>query len=322
MMILARGSICSRDQLGLLGLRALPDALVGRKETIELWPFSQAELVGRRSGFIDAAFSGEDPDVGNNQSAGTESRQGYIDRFVRGGFPEANAREDRRRSRFFSSYLEDLVDRDVTHLGDIEKREQLMQLLALLAAGSAQLFVVDRLATRLGLAAKTVERYVSLFEEVFLVKRIPAWSNSRTSRATRTRKLLFVDSGLATNLTGRSSARLGRDDALLGPLLENFVLSELARLIPFSESNPTLFHYRNKDGVEVDAVLEQLDGSIVALEVKASDSVRSEDLVGLVHLRERTGPDFVAGYVLYTGGVVRSMGDRLWAVPIDAIWNW
>jgi uncharacterized protein len=306
----------------LLGLKSLPDALVGRKETIELWPFSQAELARRPSTFLETVFSGEIPDGRSRNGVGSETRTGYFGRVVTGGFPEANAREDRRQSRFFTSYLEDLIDRDVTQLGDIERREQLSRLLAVLAANSGQLFVADRLASQLGLAAKTIERYVSLFEEVFLLKRIPAWSNSATNRAIRTRKVVFVDSGLATNLCGRNVNRLVRGDPMAGPLLESFVLSELARLAPLCEAAPSLSHYRNRDGVEVDAVLQQRDGSVVGIEVKAADLVRSDDLGGLSHLRERSGGDFIAGCVLYTGPVVRSMGDRLWAVPIDALWSW
>ena len=296
--------------------------MVGRKETIELWPFSQSELVGRPSHFVDACFTGEPTTQAEGQTTGSERRVGYISRIVAGGFPEAINREDRRRIRFFSAYIEDLVDRDITQLGEIERREQLKRLLAAVAASAAQLFVADRFASSLGLAAKTVERYMSLFEEVFLVKRLPPWSNSATSGAVRTRTVVVVDSGLATWLNGRNRTRLERNDPVFGQLLENFVLSEIARTIPLSDVEPTLQHYRTRDGIEVDAVLAHLDGSIVGIEVKASDSVRSDDLTGLTHLRDKAGADFVGGFVLHPGTATRSLGDRLWAVPIDALWTW
>ena len=272
----------------LLGLRALPDALVGRKETIELWPFSQAEIGGQFNRFIDRLFDHELPAAESN-GLGSCERDEYFDRVERGGFPEALQRDGRRRTRFFSSYVEDLVDRDVTQLGEIERRQQLMRLLRLLAAGAGQIFVADRYASQLGIAAKTVERYVSLFEEVFLMKRVPAWSGSATNRAIRARKLMFVDSGLATNLTGRSASRLSRGDELTGSHLENFVISELARLMPHADADVRLFHYRTRDGVEVDAVIERSDGTIAGLEVKAADSVRADDLRGLC--TSAIGPD-------------------------------
>ena len=107
------------------------------------------------------------------------------------------------------------------------------------------------------------------------------------------RKLLFVDSGVAANLSGRSSARPSKGDELSGPLLENFVLSEVAHLLPQTEAMPRLSHFRTKDGIEVDGTLEARDGRLVALEVKTSESVRADDLRGMIYLRDRMPDPFV-----------------------------
>ncbi len=78
----------------VLGLRKLPDALIGRMETLELWPFSQGEIDGRVDSFIDRAFSaGREVKVSS-----AETRSDYIERFTRGGFPEAVRREEGRRA--------------------------------------------------------------------------------------------------------------------------------------------------------------------------------------------------------------------------------
>jgi uncharacterized protein len=305
----------------LLGQQMLPDSLVGRSETIELWPLSQAEIAGtgddRDTSPIDQLFSGDL----ENMHAGNTGRSEYFDQLARGGYPEAIRRDERRRSRFFDSYINDLLDRDISQLNEIGRRDTLGRLLTLTAGTAGQLIVPARLSNDLRIDAKTIERYLRLFEEVFLIKRIPAWSNSMTARATQTRKLLVVDSGLAAHLCGRSAARLAKGDAATGPLLENFVLTELARLLPYAQLSASLFHFRTKDGIEVDGVLESRDGSIVGVEVKASESVRAEDLAGLRYLRDRASNAFVAGVVFYAGRVIRSLGDRCWAVPIDALWN-
>jgi uncharacterized protein len=150
---------------------------------------------------------------------------------------------------------------------------------------------------------------------------VPAWSGGQTQRAIGTPKLAFVDTGIAAHLLGQDTARLSEPDGAAGPMLETFVLMELARQLTWSRERARLFHYRTKDKVEVDAILETPDGRVVAIEVKAGATVRGEDLAGLRHLSQRLGSRLVAGYVLYTGQQTLPFGDGLRALPIDALWN-
>jgi predicted AAA+ superfamily ATPase len=301
----------------VMGLRGLPDALVGRSETVELWPFSQGELDGLSDGFVDAAFA----DRPVLATAGEATKLDYLERSVRGGFPEAVRREPGRRARFFDSYVNDLIDRDVTQLAEIQRRAELLRLLSLLAGRMATPLVSANLASELGIDVKTVDRYLGLLEEVFLVKRVPPWANSATARATRSRKLLFVDSGLGARLAGFVPARAERDPAMAGRVLENFVIGEIARQLTWSSTSAQLFHYRTRDGEEVDAVLEALDRRVVGVEVKASRTVTADDFRRLVHLRTKAAELFHVGVVLYCGTDVLSFGDRLLAAPIDALWR-
>jgi predicted AAA+ superfamily ATPase len=302
----------------LLGLRALPDTLVGRIETIELWPFSQGEIDGAPDGFVDAAFA-QGEQLSHTSSI---SRTGYAERIVRGGFPEAVARfSDRRRQRFFDSYLGDLITRDVSQLSEIERTSEMMALIRLLAARSGQLLVGRALSNDIALGLTTVQRYLALLEEVFLIKRIPAWSRNLSRRATSTPKVAFVDSGIAASLLGADTRSLLRPGGELGPLLEGFVLMELSRQLTWASERARLFHYRTKDNVEVDAVLENRRGQVVGIEVKAASTVGLDDFRGLRHLAQRLGDDLVVGLVLHTGRQTLSFGPRLRAIPISAIWE-
>ena len=302
----------------VLALRGLPDTLPGRIETIELWPFSQGEIDGAADGFVDAIF-----DQGETLALDSAiSRQEYADRVVRGGFPEALARTNpRRRERFFDSYLTDLVARDVSQLSEIERTAEMRALIRLLAARSGQLLVVNAVSSEARLPASTVHRYLGLLEEVFLIKRIPAWSRNVSARAIGTPKLAFVDSGIAANLLGADTRSLLRPGGQFGPLLEGFVLMELARQLTWSRERAELFHYRTKDKVEVDAVLENRQGKVVGIEVKASSTVGPGDFRGLRHLAERIGSDFIAGLVLYTGTQTLPFGPRMRAMPVGALWQ-
>jgi predicted AAA+ superfamily ATPase len=191
----------------------------------------------------------------------------------------------------------------------------------LVAARSGQLLVAGALGNELGLPQPTIKRYLGLLEEVFLIKRIPAWSRNISSRAVATPKVAMVDSGIAANLLGLDAGTLRQPTSAFGPLLEGFVAMEIARQLTWSRQRAELYHYRTKDKVEVDIVLENRQGQVVAIDVKAAATVRGEDFRGLRHLADRLGDELRAGIVLYTGQQTLPFGPRFRAVPISALWE-
>lgn len=301
----------------LLGLRNLPDSLIGRSETIELWPFSQGELEGRVEQFIDSVFA--DGPLPRFESHITKSD--YLDRALSGGYPEATKRLPSRREKFFDAYVNDLIDRDITQLSEIQRRPDLIRLLALLADRMATTISVQNIAEALAVPKSTVDRYITLLGEVFVIKRLSGWATSATSRATQREKCFFVDSGLAAHLAGRTAASLRRNEAAGGQLLENFVIGEACRQLGWSQTAARPYHYRDRDGREVDLILEARDGRVVAIEVKAGATVRAEDTRHLRYLRDSIGERFHRGVILFTGDRTMRVGDRLDATPIEALWS-
>jgi uncharacterized protein len=298
----------------LLSLRSLPDALPGRSETIELWPLSQGEIDSEPDGFVDAAFAaGADL----RAAPGHLRRMDYLARVARGGYPEAVHRETaRRRDRFFESYLADLMARDVHQVADIERAADMRRLISILAAQAGGLLNANRVSGQLSLTAPTVRRYIEILETIYLVRLIPAWSANATTRAIATPKLIFTDTGLAHYLTTGVAA-----DAPVGGLMENFVLSEIARQLTWSQASVRLYHYRDRDQNEVDGIIEDNSGQIIGIEVKAAETVRVDDFRGLKLLQRRLGSKFRAGFVLYCGSESLSFGDGLTCLPISALWS-
>lgn len=95
---------------------------------------------------------------------------------------------------------------------------------------------------------------------------------------------------------------------------------ELARQLTWSEEEVALFHYRTRDQVEVDALLENRRGDVVGIEVKAASTVGPGDFRGLRHLAQRVGDNFRAGIVLNAGAQALPFGPKLLALPVSALW--
>jgi predicted AAA+ superfamily ATPase len=297
----------------LLSLRSLPDSLPGRTETIELWPLSQGEIDGGSDSFVDAAFTaGAD---WRSEPIGLR-RKDYLARAARGGFPEAVHRDsERRRDRFFADYVSDLMVRDIQQVSDIGRVSDMRRLTSLLAAQTGGIYRAARLANALQISAPTVRTYLQVLETIFLVRMVPGWAAGAATRAVAAPKVIFLDSGLAGHLSAG-----GDPDARAGRLIENFVLGELARQLTWSRTWAQLFHYRDRDQHEVDAVLENNAGEVVGVEVKAGETVRTDDFRGLRMLQRRLGDRFRAGFVLHCGTDSFSFGSGLAAMPISALW--
>jgi hypothetical protein len=303
----------------VLSLPRVADALVGRVETITLWPLAQAEMEGATENLVDRLFRGRPPAI-SGEPGGHEA---WLGRALAGGLPEAHARrEGRRRDAWFSSYLETLVERDIRDLADIRAVDEVPALLALVASRSTGPLNTAGLAGELRLSEASVRRYLALLRAVFVLLRVPSWRRNLGKRATAAPKTQLIDSGLAAHLLSLDRARLAADEALAGGLFEGFVRMELVKQAEWSDARPSVLHFRSRGGSrEVDAVLERRGGQVVGVEMKTSASFSPRDFRGLEELRESGGDSFVAGVLIHTGEQTLPFGDRLWALPVSALWS-
>jgi uncharacterized protein len=297
------------------------ESLTGRSHELILWGLSQGELEGRHERFLELAFQG--PEALGRPRDTESDRRSYVGRIVRGGYPEAIRRtRDEARQRWFTNYIKRTIDRDLTELVALRQPASLKRILSAAAACTAQIFNLSALAQSLDLNRMLVTNYIDLLERVFLLERLPAFSRNRTAQITKHPKLHMTDSGLAAALNHLDSATLRRSP-LIGPLLESFVVSELRKQASWMNSAATMFHYRDRDQLEVDVVLVGPNGKIVGIEVKSAVSVGVADARGLQRLAEIVGEDFVMGIVLYTGTGTVQLGEdaRIRAMPLSSLWR-
>jgi uncharacterized protein len=312
------GQFLLTGSANILTAPRIHDALTGRTEIITLWPFAQSELECTGTNFVDRLFRAEIPAI----TGATVGRDAFIERAVKGGYPEAVTREGRRRERWFESYIESVITRDLRELADIRRLGEVPTLLRLIAGQAANLFKAETMSNDLSITTKTVQAYTELLETVFLVKRMKAWRPNIGKREVTTPKIYIVDSGLLAYLLGADDARAGRDVQVTGKLFENFVAMEIVRLLDWAETSATQYHYRDRSsGDEIDTVLESRAGDIACVECKAAATVTSADYRAIAKLRDGRGDRFVAGAVIYAGAETRPLTEKIWAIPVSALWG-
>jgi predicted AAA+ superfamily ATPase len=212
------------------------------------------------------------------------------------------------------------VQRDLRDLARISALDSIPRLLQLAAGQTARLVNVAEMASAFQWSRPTIRDYVVLLERIFLLEHLPPWFSNRLSRLIKTPKLHLADTGLAASLLGLDATALVKDRVMLGQLLETFVFQELKRQASWNESPVQFYHFRNKDGVEVDIVLEQA-GKLTGVEIKATATVTEKDFRGLKKLRETNRDRFATGVVIYDGENATGFGENLYAVPIRALWE-
>jgi uncharacterized protein len=301
----------------LLMLPQIADSLAGRMAVVPLLPLSQAEVMGTTPVFLPLAFDGQLAAPVTGWQAG-----GLVEEVLTGGYPEMRQRHlPERRRAWARDYVNGIVQRDVRDLAEVSRLELMPKLLRALAAHAGQLANFSQLGAPLGLDDKTCRRYLGLLEQVFLVRRLEPWYRNDLKRLVKTPKLHFIDSGLLAALQGITTERLALDRTRFGPLLETFVFAEILKQAGWDEDPPRLCFFRTRDGEEVDLILERDDGSMVAIEVKASATVTAADFKGLQHLAQAAGDDLKLGVLLYDGDTAVPFGEHLWAAPIGCLFG-
>jgi predicted AAA+ superfamily ATPase len=298
----------------------ISESLVGRAERVPLWPLSQGELCGRRETFIDDLFAGRVARVSN----APVGRPAIAATLSAGGYPEAVARGDqRRRGRWFEEYVAMTLERDVRDLTrKAQQLDELPTLLRLAATRISGLLSPTGIARDAGMSRPTVQRYLTLLEQLFLLIRARAWSRNIGQRMIKAPKVWLPDTGLACHLLDYDRTRFEEDEtSLAGALLENFVAMELVKQATWAEVNVRIHHLRTAGGREIDILIERGDGTICGIEVKLGATARSRDFAALRHLQNRLGARFTLGAVVHTGAETLPFGPNLWALPVSALWT-
>jgi uncharacterized protein len=316
----SRGQLVLAGSTSFLTSKKVADSLAGRVGIVELWPFSVGEATSHEEHFIDRAF--REPEVFHQLTIERLTRGDAAELIVRGGFPEPRNMTPRARTNWFRSYLATIATKDVIEeVGEVRKLAEFRRVLDLVIARTAHEANASAIAGDAGIHPTTVAQHVELLRNLMVVHELPAWASSATTKAKRHPKRYAVDTGLAAAVLGTDVAALTDvRSPLFGQLLETFVVNELAKQRTWATTDVRLHHFRDRHGAEIDALLVGPGERLVGVEVKGSATVVASDARHLASFRDRVGERFIHGYVFYLGDQVVSLGQRLTALPVSALW--
>lgn len=299
----------------ILALPRLSDALAGRMAVLTLYPLSTAEALGGKGNglqrILDLDFSGISP-----------PKVTLMEAINAASFPELLHQKKDLQTVWFDGFLTTLLQRDVKQLAALEKIAVLPNLLRILASRAGGLINDADVAREAGLNAVTGKFYRNILKMLFLTFDVPPWHKNIGKRLVKSAKGYLTDTLLLCYILGMNLEDLYKNKPdLFGHVLENYIATELVKQLSFQSRKTVLYHFRTSDGKEIDFILENPDGSVIAIEIKRKETVTINDFSGIQLLKKLSPKVFKGGVVLYTGKEVAPFGNNLWAVPVHLLWE-
>ena len=298
-----KGHFLLTGSADFMKMHQVTESLAGRMVRYNLYPLANAEIRNKELNIIDQLFDNE-----INRAQNTMSFEKVLDAVIQGGYPEIYFMQSKQRSQWFDSYTDSRIQKDILEYRTISasKLREIKTLLKLLATYNSDMLNFNNLAKRLQMSNKTIQTYVELLESMYIVKTIPSYHVNESLKVIKSPKLHFVDTGLASHLLNLDKENLLlKKDGVYGGMIENFVFSELLKQSTYSDNNVMIHHYRDLRKKEVDFVLENRNGKIIGIEVKAKASIKARELKPMLELSKESKNNFQAGFIFYGGDEIR-----------------
>ncbi|AZZ56702.1 hypothetical protein C5E08_12895 [Rathayibacter iranicus] len=305
------------SSIGRTGLGGA-DPLTRRSRRFTMGPLTEWEIAGKKDSLVDLLF---DADI--VLGGRTKSDEAELVRSVsRGGFPSYvvpnTVRTRRDLWRDLRSDVEGLLSDEALAGRGIDTLAA-RSALDLLLRTPGGIFNASRLAQQLDLDRRTVDRYLSIFERVFLLHHLPNLATAASRQNHSRAKIHPVDTSFAVESLARAGVELPDDREAFGAVLESHVVNQLTTAIAWSDHEVRAFYWRSaaQKGHEVDLVLIDERDRAVGIEVKTSRSVHERDINGILALADQRG--LHRGFVFYGGAETIRLRENIWAVPLSAL---
>ncbi len=254
---------------------AVSQSLAGRTAMLNLLPFSFKEL--------QTYQSWTDP----------------YDLILKGGYPRLHD-EHLKPERFFNSYVQTYLERDVRALINLKDLTRFQRFLVLLAGRTGQIVNYSSLSNDVGVSSNTIKEWISVLKASYVVYELPPFFENIRKRMIKSPKLYFIDTGLACHFLGIQTAGQVKRDPLRGSLFENWLVMDIIKGLQNQGMHPDLYFYRDSHGHEVDLIMRRAR-QCLPVEIKSASTFDSDFVKGLNQFQNSGVNNVLPGMVLYNG---------------------
>ncbi len=266
--------------------KGIAESLAGRAAILHLLPMGYCEWTGsaQNPSFLQEWLNDNSDIYANKWTKSTPPDT--LSHIWRGSYPGLLELPDDLIPRYWQSYLETYVERDIRTVADVGSLQIFSSFVALLAAMTSQEINYSELGRELGVNYKTSQSWVSIAESTFQWFSVPSFTRNSVKHLSLKKKGYYCDTGFACYLQHISSPRALAVHPLRGALFETMVVMEIMKRIAVWPTAPGLHHYRTHGGSEIDLLLE-IDGSLFPIEIKMKSNPEKNDIKSMRSLREK-----------------------------------
>jgi len=203
-----------------------------------------------------------------------------------GSFPIFQSGNAPNREIYFNSYIQTYLDRDLSGIFGINKTSEFNRFIQICAAQTGQILNISDLAKDSGISPVTAAQWIHILESTMQIYLLKPYYPNITKRIIKSPKLFFLDTGLAAYLTKWNTIDNLQAGSMAGAMFETYIVGEVIKNYIFQGKTPPIYYLRDKEGHEVDLVVE--DDGLHMFEIKLSANIKTTNHQGLHYFSQKS----------------------------------
>lgn len=296
-------------------MKDVSESLAGRVGIFDLFAFSDRELYKME----EPIFNPQIDIIRKVKPTKRLSTNQIFERIIKGSYPDVQAGREVSIENYYSNYIRTYIERDIRQLINIKNEIKFTKFISAVAARTGQEFNASKIGTEIGIDGKTAEEWISILKNTGIIYLLQSYSNNNATRAVRTQKVYFMDTGLACYLTGYTDNEVLEKSSYSGAIFETYIISEIIKSYSNNGIDPKryLYFYRDSNQKEIDLLIIN-NNTVYPVEIKKSSNpgisaIKNFNVIDKFNMNKGNG------IVLCLCREINALDNNNYLVPIEYI---